>query len=152
MQAQRRAAEAEQKRLKAEQQAKQKHRRVAAIYRGEAGHFGDLIRVSILKGSMKFGGKHRAIHPAAFKLADGEHKEITFYSDRGRHLKVWVAYAEGTLLFDTGRQRNRDAKRIAYTPKWRKGQHYRGITLDRGSHSQAQGLELAIQVIRHLRH
>ena len=57
-------------------EAERTRKRVKAIYDGTAGVFGDLIRVSIHGGEMRFNGKHHGFEPTSFKLADGERKQL----------------------------------------------------------------------------
>ena len=73
---------------RARRQAKQ----VDAIYRNEARQFGNLIRVSVSGGTMYIGGKPRNFQGLSFKIADGESKEISIWSDDCRNSR------QGTLL------------------------------------------------------
>ncbi|MBF0383785.1 MAG: hypothetical protein HQL69_22440 [Magnetococcales bacterium] len=143
----RKAEEAERQRIEAEIIADLTRRRVKDIYAGKSGVFGDLIRVSIHSGSMRFSGKHREIQPVSFKLADGEQKHIIFRSDNGRTQKVRVGYNDGTLRFGGGNN-GKWAKRFAYEPSWRHGMKYTNVTLDKHSRSKAKTLTISVHIIR----
>lgn len=142
------AEESKRQRIQAELEAERTHKRVQAIYAGEEGFFGDLIRVTVSGGTIRFNGNHRSYQPLSFKLADGERKQVTFHSE-GEHqntLEVWVMYRDGNLVFDA-RNKGRYAKRFAFEPEWRRGKKYQNISLRGSSRSEAKNISITVLTV-----
>ena len=139
------AEESKRQRIQAELEAERTRKRVQAIYAGEEGVSGDLIRVTVREGMMRFNGKHRSYQSLSFKLADGERKQVTFHSEGGyqKTRKVWVAYQDGNLAFDAWKE-GRHAKRIAFEPGWKRGKRYQNISLSGSSWSEAKNISITV--------
>lgn len=128
--------------------ARRQAEQVDAIYRNEAGQFGDLIRVSVSGGTMHIGGKPRAYQGLSFKIADGESKEIPVWSDEQKHSRqgvLLVSYHDGVLLVDASPRQNRDAARMIYDPAWKAGRTY--LQVHSSGPMGLQGAQVAIEVI-----
>jgi len=141
-----RAEQERQQRLEMEQQQAQ----VEQIYAGERGIRGDLLRVTIHGGELRINGKHRAYKPVSFQIADGEQKIITFTHPKKHHYQtdIMINYDDGILSFDDEQGRkHRYRYELAYQPKWRRGMHYRNITLNKHSHSQARNIAIIVDAI-----
>lgn len=152
-----RAAEAEQ-RVKeraekaAEQQRQQEiaQRRIDAIYAGEAGNLGDLIRVSIQNGDMLFGNRRRPFQPIAFKLASGESRSIEVVSNDKNYndsVELTVSYHDGLLLIDEANFRPDLATRIAYESNWKRGTSY---NINSRGNRELRNVLINVEVIPHL--
>ena len=143
---QRRLEEEKRNRRAQEQQDKMRREYVAAIYSGNRGQLGDLLRVSMKNGEVRIAGKHRPYRPVSFKIADQECKAVPltyekkYYSYSG---KLNVCYADGTLLLDTGRSTSHGATAITYDPAWIKGKTYTGIS----SNGQTEIRQVNIQIV-----
>ncbi|MHB1398418.1 MAG: hypothetical protein ACYDAI_11695 [Trichloromonadaceae bacterium] len=128
--------------------ARRQAEQVGAIYRNEAGQYGDLIRVSVSGGTMAIGGKPRIFQGMSFKIADGESKEITVWSDERKNPRqgvLLVSYLDGVLLVDDSPRRNRHAARIIYDPAWKSGRTY--LQVHSSGPMQLQGVQVAIEII-----
>ncbi|WP_018872148.1 Hsp20/alpha crystallin family protein [Thioalkalivibrio sp. ALJ16] len=109
-------AEAEQEAALAAERAE----RVAAIRNGQAGLPGDLIRVSLSGGTLRIGGRERALEPTAFTLASGESRRIEVHAERYRS-ELEVAFDDGLLLIDLPRHSRTGAARLAWDGAWMQG-------------------------------
>lgn len=109
-------AEAEQEAALAAERAAQ----VAAIRSGEAGLPGDLIRVSLHGGTLRIGGRDRALEPTSFTLASGEVRTIEVHGERYRG-ELEVAFDDGLLLIDLPRHSRTGAARVAWDGAWMQG-------------------------------
>lgn len=133
--------------------ARRQAEQVEAIYRNEAGQFGDLIRVSVSGGTMNIGGKPRIFQGMSFKIADGESKEIIIWSaerKKPRQGVLLVSYLDGVLLVDDSPRQNRNATRIIYDPAWKAGRTY--LQVHSSGPMQLQGVQVAIEIIPPRRH
>lgn len=129
--------------------ARRQAEKVEAIYRNEAGQFGDLVRVSVSGGTMQLGGKPRSFQGLSFKIADGESKEITVWSDERKNSRqgvLLVSYLDGVLLVDDSPRQNRNSARIIYDPAWKTGRTY--LQVHSSGPMQMQGVQVAVEVIR----
>jgi hypothetical protein len=117
------------------EEARRRQLRVDAIYRGE-GVYGDLLRVTIRDGLLRFRGDHKPYQPVAFRIAAGESKVVEVVDRKGRKAALLALYDGSTLLLDEspGAGRSR-AARLVYEDDWEEGKTY--------SHLHAKGpLEL----------
>lgn len=133
--------------------ARRQAEQVEAIYRNEAGQFGDLIRVSVSGGTMYIGGKPRIFQGMSFKIADGESKEVSVWSDERKNPRqgvLLVNYLDGVLLVDDSPRQNRNAARIIYDPAWKAGRTY--LQVHSSGPMQLQGVQVAIEIIPPRRH
>ncbi len=130
------------------ERARRQAEQVDAIYRNEAGQFGDLIRVSINDGTMVIGGKPRPFQGLSFKLADGETKELTIWAHERRQSRqgtLFATYQDGVLLLDGAPRQTRDAARFVYDPAWKAGRTY--LQVHSSGPMQLQGVQVAIEII-----
>jgi hypothetical protein len=79
------------------EEARRRQLRVDAIYRGE-GVYGDLLRVTIRDGLLKFRGDHKPYQPVAFRIAAGESKVVEVVDRKGRKAALLALYDGSTLL------------------------------------------------------
>jgi hypothetical protein len=121
----RQRALAEEERLAREaEEARLQQLEIDAIYRGE-GAYGDLLRVTLYDGMLKFYGAHQPFRPVSFKLAAGEAKEIEVVSQRGKRATLLVSYDGGNLLLDdTPRSHRSLATSLVYDDDWSRGKAY----------------------------
>lgn len=148
-----RAAEAQVEAELALERARRQAEQVEAIYRNEAGQFGDLIRVSINGGTIRLGGKHKTFQGLSFKLADGETKEIAVWSDERKNSRqgvLFASYQDGVLLLDGSARQSRDAARFVYDQSWKAGRTY--LQVHSSGNLQLQGVQVAIEIIPPRRH
>jgi len=129
VEAQNRAKDEAKKKEQAAEAARQSQVRADAIRRGEAGQYGDFIRVTIQGGELRFGGKHRSYAPVALTLASGEEKILDVVSNDDKYSsysgKLRVAYNDGTVSMDTNTYNNKSGEaRILFEPEWRMGKRY----------------------------
>ncbi len=127
--------------------------RVNAIYRGESGQYGDLIRVSIWSGKMKIAGRHRDYHPLSFKIADGETKRIRVIHEEGKYGTyddLHVSYHDSVLYIDTSEDDVRYATRIIYDIGWKIGKQY--FAVDTAGRLRLRNAQVQIEIIPHLTH
>lgn len=130
------------------ERARRQAERVEAIYRNEAGQVGDLIRVSVSGGTMQLGGRPRAFQGLAFKIADGESKEIPVWSDERKNPRqgnLQVSYLDGVLLIDASPRQNWEAARLIYDPAWKAGRTY--LQVHSSGPMGLQGVQVAIEII-----
>ncbi len=149
----RRQEQARLARIEKEQEDRERQARVDAIYRGEAGRIGDLLRVSIENGKMRVGGKHRSYTPVSFTIADGEYKIIPLYSGSKyiRHSGEFeVHYHEGSLLLDIRDDSFYKAAVIVYKPEWRKGKTHEKI--NSGGPADFENVSVTVQALPVRRH
>ena len=119
--------------------------RIQAIHRGEAGRHGDLIRVTIQGGTVRF-RHHRGYRPVTFNIADGETRNIVFRSAQ-RHSRsrfVRVSYVDHVFVLEAG---TRGATGYRYSPRWSFGRGYRPVHLSRYTASQGRGLQVGIKIV-----
>jgi len=149
--AEREAREAEIRAAEARRQEMLRHERIEAIYRGEAGQYGDLIRVTIQGGEVRIARRHRNYHPVSFKIADGERKKVQVIHDEGKYgtyEDLEVLYADGVLYIDTYDTDTRGSLRIVYEPKWKAGTSYGPFRTE--SKLQFRNVQVAVEIIPHL--
>lgn len=128
--------------------ARRQAEQVEAIYRNEAGQYGDLIRVSVSGGTMHIAGKPRAYQGLSFKIADGESKEIPVWSEERKNSRqgvLLVSYLDGVLLVDSSPRQSRDAARLIYDPAWKAGRTY--LQVHSSGPMGLQGAQIAIEII-----
>jgi hypothetical protein len=121
----RQRALAEEARLARETEEARLHQlEIDAIYRG-GGTYGDLLRVTLYDGMLKFYGAHQPYNPVSFKLAAGEAKEIQVVSQRGKRTTMLVSYDGGNLLLDDSPRSHRSqATSLVYDDDWSRGKSY----------------------------
>ena len=148
----REARESEVRAAEARRQEELREERVDAIYRGEAGQYGDLIRVTIQGGEMKIAGRHRYYQPVSFKIADGEAKKVQVIHGEGKYGTydyLHALYQDGALYLDTYDSDVRGAQRIVYDHGWKTGKTYTGINTDRNL--KFRNVQIVVEIIPHLR-
>ena len=126
-------------------------KRIDAIYRGEAGQYGDLIRVTIQEGEMKIAGTHRDYYPVSFKMADGEIKQVHIVHAEGKFGTaddLHVLYEGGVLYIDTNNSEKGRAARFAYDKEWKRGKTYTAVNA-RGRLAP-RNVRVSIEIIPHL--
>jgi len=118
------ALERERQRAIEAEEARQRQLRVDAIYRGE-GVYGDLLRVILRDGRLKFHGAHRPYQPVAFKIAAGETKRVEVIDLGGRKTTMVASYDGSTLLLDDSPGARRSpATRLVFDDLWEAGKTY----------------------------
>ena len=150
---QKRAANTEKSKLITAWELQQKKHTINAIYHGKVGVTGDLIRVTVEGGMIAFKGRHFAYQPISFKIADQEEKILIFQRKDGKKKqKIWVRYENGLLWFDIGHRgrRKKHAYTFTYNSRWRRGQRYSNIRLNKHSDSAAKNIRISIENVRHL--
>ncbi|WP_051361452.1 hypothetical protein [Desulfuromonas sp. TF] len=125
--------------------APQRQLRVDAVYRGE-GVYGDLLRVTLREGRLKFQGAHRAYQPVAFKIAAGETKRVEIVDGDGRRATMVASYDGSILLLDDspGAKRSR-AARLVYEELWEEGKTY--ANLGAKGPLELRGVNVTVQVL-----
>lgn len=127
------------------EEARQRQCKVDAIYRGE-GLYGDLLRVNLEGGMLKFHGAHRPFHPVSFKVATGEVKKVEIVNHRGEKAWMVVSYDGSNLLLDeTPDSYYSQAVRLAYEDAWEAGTTYSGLSA-KGS-LQMKGVDVIVSII-----
>lgn len=138
--AERRAIEARAKAEREQAQERQRLERIEAIRRGEAGQWGDLIRVSLQNGEMQLSGKHRPYAPISLTLADGETRTVDIISDESRHTtyrgQLQISYVDGRLTLD--------GAHLVIDPSWRNGRRY---VLDSKGGLNLRGVEAMVMAV-----
>jgi len=139
------AIERERQRAIEAEEARQRQLRVDAVYRGK-GVYGDLLRVTIQDGRLKFHGAHKPYQPVAFKIAAGETKEVEVVDHKGRKAVMLASYDGSNLLLDDspGAQRSR-ASRLVYEDGWEEGKTYSNLNA-RGP-LELRGVTVTVQVL-----
>ncbi|HKI51831.1 MAG TPA: hypothetical protein VJ995_07135 [Geothermobacteraceae bacterium] len=123
-QARQRAIAEEARRAQEAEAARLQQLQIDAIYRGE-GTYGDLLRVTLYDGMLKFYGAHKPFHPISFKIAAGEAKAVPVVSQRGKRATLNVSYDGGNLLLDeTPRSHRSRATSLVYDTAWERGKSY----------------------------
>lgn len=115
------ARAAEEQRRMMEQQ-----RRIERIHRGEAGQYGDLVRVTIRDAGIVAGGKELELEPVSFTIASGESKTISveLSGRKKKHRDLRVYYQDGTLFIDGDDKGQKRAARLVYEQSWKRGASY----------------------------
>lgn len=127
------------------EEARMRQRKVDAIYRGE-GLYGDLLRVNLEGGMLKFHGIHRPFHPVSFKVAAGEAKKVEIVNHRGQKAWMVVSYDGSNLLLDeTPDAHYSRALRLAYEDAWERGVTYSGLSAK--GPLQMKGVDVVIRII-----
>jgi hypothetical protein len=146
------ARDAEMQAIELRRQEQMLEERVDAIYRGESGQYGDLIRVTIRGGEIRIAGRHRNYHPISFKIADGETKKVRVIHDEGKYgtyEDLHIFYRDGVLYLDTYESDVRGALRLVYDHTWKSGQKYIGMHSD--GRLRIRNAQVLIEIIPHLR-
>lgn len=138
--AERRAIEARAKAEREQVEERLRQERIEAIRRGDAGQWGDLIRVSLQGGEMRLGGKHRLFAPVSVSLADGESRTLEIQSDESRHStyrgNLQMSYVDGRLTLDKSH--------LVFEPGWRNGRRY---LLDSSGALSLRSVEVTVMVV-----
>jgi len=123
-QARQRAIAEEARRAQEVEAARLQQLQIDAIYRG-AGTYGDLLRVTLYDGMLKFYGAHKPFNPISFKIAAGEAKSVPVVSQRGKRATLNVSYDGGNLLLDeTPRSHRSRATSLVFDEDWERGKAY----------------------------
>lgn len=125
--------------------------RIQAIHRGEAGRYGDLIRVTIKGGTVRFRrGRHRRYFPVSFNIANGETKTIAFRSAQRRSYVrgMRVSYRNGAFILEDG---TRGAVGYRYSQRWSFGRAYQPVYLSHFTNTQGRALQVSVRIVRHRR-
>jgi len=150
--AQHKVQEEEIRAREARRQEQIRQEQVAAIYMGEAGQIGDLLRVTLQGGQMLIGNRHRQYQPISFKIANGEIKKIKILSGEDRYYEngeeMQVLYQDGTLIFDDD-PHTRKSFRIVYDHGWKMGKTYGSVSTE--SKLRLRNVQISIEIIPHLR-
>jgi hypothetical protein len=127
---------------------------IEAIYRGEAGQYGDLLRVTVQGGEMRIDGTHRHYEPVTFKIARSQIKNVEIVNTEDKHYtraeELKVIYQDGTLLFDPDDLPLKETLRFVYDKDWIKGVTYKTINTE--GRLKLRNAEIYIEIIPHLRH
>jgi hypothetical protein len=138
--AERRAIEARAKAEREQAEERQRQDRIEAIRHGDAGQWGDLIRVSLQGGEMRLGNRHRAYAPVSVSLADGETRTLDIFSDEPRQTTYrgnpQMSYTHGRLTLDK--------THLVFEPAWRNGRRY---LLDSQGALDLRGVEVTVMVV-----
>ena len=129
-------------------EAEEAHRRqlqIDAIYRGE-GLYGDLLRVKLEGGKLKFYGSHKPFQPVSFRIAASEMKKVEIVSNRGYKVRLAVQYDGSNLLLDERPHWNRStALRLTYEDAWEAGATYRHLS-SKGP-LELRGVSVTVQIV-----
>jgi hypothetical protein len=110
-----------------QRQLREQQRRIERIHRGEAGQYGDLVRVTIRDAGIVVGGKELELEPVSFTIATGESTTIAVELTGRRkkeHRDLRVYYRDGTLFIDGDEQGQKRATRLVYEQSWKRGASY----------------------------
>ncbi|HXV19743.1 MAG TPA: hypothetical protein VD811_01985 [Desulfuromonadales bacterium] len=139
------AIEREHQRAIEAEEARQRQLQVDAVYRGK-GVYGDLLRVTIQDGRLKFRGDHKPYQPVAFKIAAGETKKVEVVDLRGRTANLLASYDGSNLLLDDHPDARRShAARLVYEDGWEEGKTYANLNA-RGP-LELRGVTVTVQVL-----
>jgi hypothetical protein len=139
------AIERERQRAIEAEEARQRQLRVDAVYRGK-GVYGDLLRVTIQDGRLKFHGDHKPYQPVAFKIAAGETKEVEVVDHKGRKAAMLASYDGSNLLLDDSPDARRShAARLVYEDGWEEGKTY--SNLNAKGPLEMRGVTVTVQVL-----
>jgi hypothetical protein len=127
---------------------------IEAIYRGEAGQDGDLLRVTIQGGEMWIGGTHRQYQPVSFKIASGQMKKVEIVNAEDKHYtrteELEVIYQDGALQIDPDDLLLNETMNIAYDDDWKNGMTYKAVNTE--GRLKMRNAEIYIEIIPYLRH
>jgi len=125
-------------------------RQIERIYRGEAGQYGDLLRVTIRDAAVQIGDRELELEPVSFKIASGETKTIDITVPKGKHREerrqLLVTYQDGTLLLDEDGKRKKRGSRIVYEPSWKRGASY---TVSTDGNTRLKHADVLVEIIPH---
>jgi len=146
--AQRRAKETARQEEQARETARQKRVQAEAIRRGEAGQYGDLIRVSLLGGEMRIGNKHHSFAPLSFTLASGEERAFEVISNDHKYLtyrnEIHLLYDDGLLILTSTPQSGPGEARLIFEPEWRHGKRY---ILSTNGPLELRGVQVTVMIV-----
>ena len=144
-QARQRAIAEEARRAQEAEAARLQQLQIDAIYRGE-GAYGDLLRVTLYDGMLKFYGAHKTFNPISFKIAAGEAKSVPVVSQRGKRATLNVSYDGGNLLLDeTPRSHRSQATSLVYDEDWESGKSYPNL-FDEGP-LELRGVTATVEIL-----
>lgn len=119
--------------------------RVDAIYRGK-GLYGDLLRVSLEGGTLRFHGVRRPFQPLSFKIAAEEMKDVAVVSLDGRTARMMVQYDGSNLLLDeTPNSHRSTAIRLPFEDSWEFGATYPNL-VSQGP-LQFRGIDATVRIV-----
>lgn len=108
--------------------------------------YGDLLRIVLKGGTVRFAGKTRAYEPVAFSIANGETLHIPISGGSRRQATLVVNYSDGVLSLDPKPEHGlREATRLVYEPAWKKGMTYEPLN-SRGS-VRLSGVSIYIEIV-----
>ncbi len=117
-----------------------------SFYRGESARYGDLLRIVIKNGTLRFDGKQRGYDPVSFTIASGETLHIPVSSGANRQTALIVSYHDGILIVDPKAEHGlKDATRLVYEPDWKAGKTYPPLN-SRGP-ARLAGASLYIEIV-----
>lgn len=115
-------------------------------YRDEVLRYGDLLRIVLKNGTLRFSGKQRAYDLVTFTIASGETLHIPVRSGSSRQATLVVNYFDGVLSLDPKTQQGlQEATRFVYEPDWKRGKTYTPLN-SRGP-SRLSGASLYVEII-----
>jgi hypothetical protein len=127
------------------EEARRQQLQIDAIYQGE-GTYGDLLRVTLYDGMLKFYGAHKPFNPISFKIAAGEAKSIPVISQRGKRATLNVSYDGGNLLIDEAPRSHRSqATSLVYDDAWSLGKTYPNL-FDKGP-LEMRGVTASVEIL-----
>jgi hypothetical protein len=138
------ARAAEEQRREREQQ-----RRIERIHRGEAGQYGDLVRVTIRDAGIVAGGKELELEPISFTIASGELKTIGVELSgrkKKQHRDLRVYYQDGTLFIDGDGKGQKRATRLVYEQSWKRGASY---DISTGGAAKLSKARVLVEIVPH---
>jgi HSP20 family molecular chaperone IbpA len=131
---------------------REQQRRIERIHRGEAGQYGDLVRVTIRDAGIVAGGKELELEPVTFTIASGETTTIGVElagRKKKEHRDLRVHYQDGTLYIDGDEQGQKRATRLVYEQSWKRGASYDITTVGTAKLKKARVLVEIVPPRRH---
>ena len=131
---------------------REQQRRIERIHRGEAGQYGDLVRVTIRDAGIVVGGKELELEPVSFTIATGESRTIAVEltgRKKKEHRDLQVYYQDGTLYIDGDDKGQKRASRLVYEQSWKRGASYDITTNGEAKLKKARVLVEIVPLRRH---
>jgi HSP20 family molecular chaperone IbpA len=131
---------------------REQQRRIERIHRGEAGQYGDLVRVTIRDAGIVAGGKELELEPVTFTIASGETMTIGVElagRKKKEHRDLRVYYQDGTLFIDGDEKGQKRATRLVYEQSWKRGASYDIAT---GGTAKLKKARVLVEIVPPRRH